>query len=85
MIYLKYLRYLLRHKYYVAIQLLCRGYIWRGLVHDISKLRPSEMIPYARYFYGKYPREAVSEIFRLNGLTKEVVKRNFDLAWLYFF
>ena len=29
-----------------------RGLIWRGLVHDWSKLRPSEFFPYAWHFYG---------------------------------
>lgn len=46
-----YLRYVIRHKYYV-FQAACRlGIPWRGLTHDLSKFRPSEFIPYARYFY----------------------------------
>ena len=28
------------------------GMYWRGLTHDLSKLRPSEFFPYARHFYG---------------------------------
>ena len=53
--------YLLRHKWFVTIECFRHGLIWRGLVHDLSKFRPSEWFPYAGYFYapdGK-PREGV--------------------------
>lgn len=50
--YIKYLSYVLRHKYYVAIECFKVGLYWRGIMHDMSKLRPSEFIPYAKYFYG---------------------------------
>ncbi len=43
----------MRHKYYVAIECFKRGLIWRGIVHDNSKLLPNEFIPYANFFYGK--------------------------------
>lgn len=52
MIYLKYLRYLVLHKWYVMVECFSFGLYWRGLVHDMSKFLPSEFIPYARYFYG---------------------------------
>lgn len=54
MIYLKYIWYLLRHKYYVLIECWNKGLFWLGIIHDWSKFRPSEFIPYARYFYGYY-------------------------------
>lgn len=53
-IYLRYLRSLLRHKWFVFLA----GYHytvaswWRLLKHDWSKFLPSEFIPYARHFYG---------------------------------
>jgi hypothetical protein len=34
---IKYLNYLLRHKWYVGIECFKKGLIWRGLVHDLSK------------------------------------------------
>lgn len=67
--YIKYLNYVLRHKWFVFLSCCEAGfwYIWLGLIHDISKLRPSEFIPYAKYFYGKGSDE---------------VEADFDLAWL---
>jgi hypothetical protein len=50
--YIKYFKYILRHKYYVFIECAKRGYIWRGLIHDLSKFRPSEFFAYAEHFYG---------------------------------
>jgi len=50
---LAYLSYVLRHKWFVMIECWRHGLIWRGLVHDLSKFRPSEWFPYARYFYAK--------------------------------
>ena len=49
--YRRYLSYVLRHKWYVYLAARDLGIPWRGLVHDLSKLRPSELMPYARYFY----------------------------------
>lgn len=49
--YLLYARSLLRHIYYVRKACWHNGLYWQGLVHDLSKWRPSEFIPYARYFY----------------------------------
>jgi hypothetical protein len=48
----KYLKYLIRHKYYVAKFCFKSGLYWQGVVHDLSKFRPDEFFPYARYFYG---------------------------------
>ena len=94
MIYFKYLKYLIRHKWYVFVAC-CRvtkdlKYKWRliilGIVHDWSKFRPSEYIPYARYFYGDYPKHnEVTAGFKYNytGLYHEDIERRFDKAWLY--
>ena len=49
---LRYLKYVLRHKWFVFIECARRGLVWRGLVHDLSKFQPSEFFPYARHFYG---------------------------------
>ena len=48
---LKYLWYVLRHKWFVFIECCKLGIPWRGLVHDLSKFRPSEWFPYVAYFY----------------------------------
>lgn len=51
-IYLKYFLYVLRHKWYVFLACCDYGIPLTGLVHDWSKFRPSEFIPYARHFAG---------------------------------
>lgn len=49
---LKYLRYLLRHKWYVLVAGLKTGApIWRLIIHDWSKFLPSEWQAYVDYFY----------------------------------
>lgn len=50
--YIKYLNYLLRHKWYVMLECFKEGLYWRGLMHDLSKVFPDECIPYTNFFYG---------------------------------
>ena len=52
-IYCQYLRYVLAHKWHVLIEAWKMGLIWHGIVHDLSKFRPSEFFAYAEKFYGK--------------------------------
>lgn len=51
--FIKYLKYLIKHKYYVTVECFKRGLYWRGLTHDLSKFLPDEFIPYMKFFYGK--------------------------------
>jgi len=84
-VYWKYLKYVIRHKWFVFRECLKIGLIWRGITHDLSKFKPSELIPYARYFYGNYPSiESVHGDFR-NQISpfKEDIERQFDKAWLF--
>ena len=50
---LAYLRYVLRHKYYVwrGCQIVGGLSLWRAIVHDWDKFLPDEWFPYARTFY----------------------------------
>ena len=50
--YLKYLNYVIRHKWFVFLECCKTGIIWQGIIHDFSKLLPSEFFPYSIYFYG---------------------------------
>ena len=50
----KYLKYVLKHKWFVFIECCKSGMPLLGILHDMSKLRPSEWFPYAEFFYGKY-------------------------------
>ncbi len=62
------------------------GLYFHGFTHDLSKFRPSEFMPYARYFYGDYISNTV-----LNNVscienkskikTKEIIKEEFERAW----
>lgn len=48
----KYLKYVLRHKWYVLVEgRKLHVPIWQLILHDWSKFLPSEWFPYARTFY----------------------------------
>lgn len=85
MTYFKYLKSLLRHKWFVFLECCKLGVPWLGVIHDWSKFRPSEFIPYARYFYGDYPE--APHIWRVlpgySGPTTFSVENGFDVAWLH--
>lgn len=77
--YLTYLNYVARHKWFVFLECCKKGIIWRGLVHDLSKLRPSEFFPYANYF--------ASDIKKGRDKTgyykpTDTGDQKFDFAWL---
>lgn len=65
---LRYLRYVLLHKWYVLkAGIVINGWsipwLWRLLVHDLSKFSRAEWTPYVRQFYGMKPDvQARSEI-----------------------
>ena len=44
---LLYLKYVLRHKWFVFLACLDYRIVWLGVIHDWSRFRPSEWIPYA--------------------------------------
>ena len=81
--YIKYLNYILRHKWYVFVECWKSHIRWQGFIHDWSKFRLSEFVPYARYFYGNYPKFDSGKSAAFGGLFKEDIKRHFDKAWLY--
>ena len=77
--YWKYLKYVIRHKWFVFIECCRFKKYWLGIMHDLSKFRPSEFIPYARYFYGNYPEYcggSYSKYYQAD------IDRHFDVAWL---
>lgn len=69
--YLKYLKALLRHKWFVLLESCKLGIPLLGIVHDISKFLPDEFIPYAKFFYGEHEE-----------WEEDYIKEEFDLAWL---
>lgn len=78
--YLKYLSYVLRHKWFVFVECCKEGIPWRGIVHDLSKLLPGEFIPYARYFYGREDtiRRDKTGYYK----PTDTGDKAFDFAWL---
>lgn len=82
-----YLKYIIKHKWYVLVECWKLGILGRGLLHDLSKLLPSEWVSYVDYFYGNHPsRDEVLDYqtyAKFNFIFKEDVKRGFDIAWLH--
>ena len=81
--YIKYLSYLLKHRWYVMIECFKQGLIWRGIVHDLSKFLPSEFIPYANFFYGN-KGDDIKKGRNSTGYYKptDTGDKKFDWAWL---
>ena len=87
--YWKYLKYVVKHRWFVMQEGLKLGVpFWQLLIHDLSKFRPDEFIPYARYFYGEYrPWSDFTPGLKLVWLSayhysKEGVEEAFNKAWL---
>lgn len=84
---LRYLKYIIRHKWFVFVECCRLGIPFRGIVHDWSKMLPSEWGPYAQYFYGDDSGEGLEAIERF-GLAELApfgfyTKDRFNVAWLY--
>jgi len=85
---LKYLRHVLRHKYFVFIEA-CKLHIpWLGLIHDASKFQLRELVPYAKHFYGCFVYESLADVpiyiktYHLGLVSfKKDVEAAFNVAW----
>lgn len=80
---LLYLWYVIRHKWFVFVECCKLGIPWRGVVHDLSKLLPSEWFPYVNHFHGN--GRGITEGRNETGYYKPVDTGDsaFDLAWFY--
>ena len=78
-----YAKYVILHKWFVLIECLKHGLTWRGLVHDLSKFRLSEWVPYARHFHAPNG-ERLSGKRDSTGYYKptDTGDEAFDFAWL---
>jgi len=81
--YLQYLRYVIRHKWFVFVECGKQGLWWLGILHDWSKFLPSEFIPYANHFHGK-DKDGISQGRDSTGYYKAGFTGDnaFDFAWL---
>jgi hypothetical protein len=80
----QYLKYVLRHKWYVFLWCCHYGIPLAGIVHDLSKFHPREWFPYVDYFYGgKYPERHYGDVRGALGdkYTQPWVNARFDEAW----
>ena len=76
----RYLWYVVRHKWFVTLECLRHGLLWRGVRHDLSKFLPSEWLAYVNYFYGD--REPPKTAKGYNVADDPKRDRAFDEAWL---
>lgn len=76
-----YLKYVVRHKWYVLLAGLWLGVPLRQLlVHDWSKLTPGEWFPYVAFFYG--PKEMIEhKDGKLGYMHTPGTHAAFDAAW----
>jgi len=75
----KYFKYVVRHKWFVFLEAWKLGIVWCGIVHDLSKFRPSEWFPYVHYFYGpKFGGRDETGYYRPTDTGDDA----FDFAWL---
>jgi len=69
--YLKHLKTIITHKWYVGRECFKAGLYWQGVVHDLSKFSWTEFAGSARYFQGdKTP------------IGVEKAEKGYSLAWL---
>ena len=80
--YWSYLKYVLRHKWYVGAECFKVGLYWRGIKHDWTKFLPDEFIPYARFFYNADGSKAQRRDSTGYYKPYDTGDRSFDMAWL---
>lgn len=82
--YLKYLWYVLRHKFYVGVFCIKMGLYAQGMWHDMHKLRRFPFIAYANHFYGNRNGRTLQGD-SATGYSKPVKTDDleFDRAWLF--
>ncbi len=79
---LRYLSYVLRHKWWVFVAGLRVGApLWRLIIHDWSKFSPAEWQPYVLKFYGGTLREGGKK--RQAKIVDDAIEQRFSAAWLH--
>jgi hypothetical protein len=82
--YLRYLKYLLKHKFFVMIECFKEGMIIEGIMNDFSKFSPLEFQAYANHFCGE--NRNVYKYVSRNGYSKDddpIKDVEFDKAWVH--
>ena len=76
---LKYLNYVIKHKWYVFFECLKRRLFVQAFLHDWSKFLPDEWFPYVNHFYEK-PNNNGSKYGYMKPASSG--DKAFDIAWL---
>lgn len=84
MMYWRYLKVILKHKWYVFLECVRLGIPWLGIIHDRSKLTPAEFLGYARKFGREGGKHADSddEAFRLAWLHHQKANKHHWQYWI---
>lgn len=82
--YWEYLKYIIKHKFFVFVECCKLGIPWLGIIHDWSKFTPKEFFPYANHFFGKGSK-GIKTGRDSTGYYRpgDTGKQAFDLAWFY--
>ena len=79
---ISYLKYVLRHKWFVFRECQRLGITWRGIVHDLSKFSRAEWEPYVCTFYN--PDGSKRDVRDATGhYNPTTLGKAFDRAWLH--
>jgi len=77
---LRYLSYVLRHKWHVFVACWALGVpLWQAITHDWQKFTPTEWFPYVAYFCGPKPIQRDKSGY----YDASSVGGAFDRAWLH--
>jgi len=76
----QYLKYVIRHKWFVFQECRKLGIFWAGVWHDWSKFRHDEWFPYANFFHGDGPSWTDGWLGWLK--DGKDINSEFDVAWL---
>ncbi len=76
--YIKYLNYLIKHKYYTLKACWEYELYWQGLVHDLSKFSIVEFMPYVNFFYERKNVRDKTGYYK----PTDTGDKDFELAWL---
>lgn len=75
--YIKYLWYLIRHRWFVMIECFKEGLIWQGLVHDLDKFRWDSFKCYSDFMDSKRFTTSIPE-----ALYSRTGNRKMNMVWL---
>lgn len=81
---IRYLAYVLIHKWFVLKECWKLHIPWRGIVHDLSKFSRSEWSPYVNYFYGEERTDVVKEEFNKAWLHHQRINPHHWQLWVLF-